>query len=75
MKIENFLPNEAHYKVLFVIDIIDSLKEKGLVEGGFRSTKPVETKAILAYGKRLGYDEPTKQEMREILASLNNHGG
>ena len=59
---------EIHYKVLFVADLLQDMKEKGLISGGYECV--FQTKDILREGKLQGFANPTPDEIKEIVASL-----
>ncbi len=67
---KDFMPTEDEYKVLFVVNAIDELRDKGFVTGGIKSKNRDKTQETLAYGKRLGYSEPTNEEVMTILYGL-----
>ncbi len=59
---------EAHYKMLFVADKLQDLKDSKLVSGGYECSH--QAKDLLREGKLQGFEDPTSSEIEEIMAFL-----
>ena len=61
---------EDHYKVLFVADKLQDLKDNGMVRGGYACVP--QTKDLLREGKMQGFADPSPAETEVILLLLQD---